>query len=56
MVCCGGREARGLRYEKERRQELEERERNGETPTPLLSPEEGAALVRSATRCVGAVS
>ena len=40
----------------ERRQELEERERNGETPTPLLSPEEGAALVRSATRCVGAVS
>ena len=40
----------------ERRQELEERERNGETPTPLLSPEEGAALVRSAARCVGAVS
>ena len=40
----------------ERRQELEERERNGETPTPLLSPQEGAALVRSAARCVGAVS
>ena len=40
----------------ERRQLLEERERNGETPTPLLSPEEGAALVRCADRRAGAVS
>jgi hypothetical protein len=43
-------------YIVERRQQLEERERNGEEPTPLMSPEEGAALLRRACRCVGAMS
>ena len=40
----------------ERRQVLEERERNGETPTPLLGLQEAADLIRSAGRFVGAVT
>ena len=43
-------------YRIERRQKLEERERQGEFPTPLLQPAEAVALVCRADRSAGVVS
>ena len=38
------------------RQQLEELERDGASPSPLVSPEEAVALVRQGNRSVGSVT
>ena len=43
-------------YRIENRQKLEERERQGESPTPLMQPAEAVALVRRGDRSAGVTS
>jgi hypothetical protein len=43
-------------FRMKRRQELEDLERSGMSPTPLLSPEEAVALIRACNRSVGSLT
>ena len=56
LVCSAWLLAQPDDFKMPYRQQLEQLERSGTSPSPLLSPEEAAALVRRGNRSVGAVT